>query len=406
MSNYNASRNVLYDMDLLYPKEELAEIEKKRQEISIGIPNESSKLENRVALTPESVNVLSASGCNVVIEAGAGDKSSFSDLDYLNAGATISKSRREVYGADVVLQVSPFTSQEIDLLRGMQLVISSLLISGQTQENIKKMMSKKITALCFEHIKDVKNCNYIVRSMSEIAGSAVIMLGGKYLSKDEGGKGIIIGNVTGVSPSEVVILGAGTVAENAAKLALAMGSKVQVFDKSLYRLNRLTQIIGKQIYTSVFHPPTLTKALSSADLIIGALRRDDEDNNFVVSSEMTKNIKKGSVVIDLSIDQGGTFESSKLTNHKKPTFVKEGVLYYCVPNVPSIVPRTASIALSNVLLPLLNEFILMPNAKNFIKLNSGVRSGVYIYNGILTNSTLGHVVGIDYKDINLLLAAL
>ncbi|WP_421920908.1 alanine dehydrogenase [Marinifilum sp.] len=400
------SKNFPLGYGFFQPKEEMLELDRRRKQLVIGIPKEECRGENRVSLTPQSVELLVNNGHEVVLERGAGLASNYTDSEYSENGARIVMEKEEVYQCDTVMQVSPFSSSEIDMLRGNQILFSALQIKSQCGENVRKLMQKKVTAIALELIKDCNNFYPVVRSMAEIAGISSVMIAGEYLSKAHGGKGVMLGGITGITPSEVIILGAGTAAEYATRAAFGLGAMVKVFDDSIYRLRRLEDHLGHRVFTSIFHPHVLEKALASADVVIGALRHGIEHSGYMVTEEMVQKMKPGSIIIDLSIDQGGCFETSMLTNHKDPVFKKHGVLHYCVPNVPSHVARTASLALSNICAPLLLNIGQNGGVHKFIKNDNGLRHGTYVYRGILTNRRLGDTFGILAKDIDLLLAAM
>ena len=388
------------------PKEEMLEIERRRKQLAIGIPREDHKGENRICLTPQSVEVLVNNGHDVMLERGAGLASNYTDKEYSENGAQIVNDKMEIYQCDVVMQVSPLSHVEIDMLRGNQILFSSLQIKSQCGENIRKLMQKKVTAIAMELVKDENNFFPVVRSMAEIAGISSVMIAGEYLSKAHGGKGVMLGGITGITPTEVIVLGAGTASEYATRSAMGLGAMVKVFDDSIFRLRRLEDHLGHRVFTSIFHPHVLEKALASADVVIGALRYEKNKSGFIVTEDMVAKMKPGSIVIDLSIDEGGCFETSMMTTHKDPVFKKHGVLHYCVPNVPSHVSRTASLALSNICSPLLLQIGHNGGVHQFIKHDMGLRHGTYIYRGILTNRRLGDSFGILAKDIDLLLAAM
>jgi alanine dehydrogenase len=387
------------------PQEEMLEIGKKRKKIVLGIPKENHQFEKRVALTPEAVEVLVNNGHEVLIETNAGEGANYSDSKYSEHGATIIDTRKQVLGADVVLKIAPFETDEIELLRGNQIVFSSLQINQQSQDYIKKMMNKKLTAIAFEFIKNEFDSYPILQSMNSIAGNAAIMIAGELLSNTSGGKGIILGGISGITPTEVVIIGAGTAAEFAARAALGMGAFVKVFDTSVQRLEELQKNIGLRLHTSIFHPQVLTKTLKSADVLIGAVTHYNEDQRFFVTEEMVTNMKKNSVIIDLSIDQGGCIETSECHSQAEPVYIKHGVIHYSIPNVPSRVARTASIALSNILSPTILDMGNAGGFKQLLKEKRGVRQGMYIYNGILINEYIGSKFNIPSKNIDLLMAA-
>jgi len=394
-------KNFPVGYEFYHPKEKLLEIEKSKKRLVIGLPREDYKGENRICLTPLTVEMLVNNGHEIIIEEGAGNASNYSDTDYSEKGAVIVRTKSEIYQCDLVLQISPLSSEEIDLLKGNQIIMSALQVHCQCAENIQKLMQKKVTAIAFEYLKDSDNHFPVVRSMSEIAGVSAIMIAGEYLSKGKAGKGVLLGGITGVSPTEVIILGAGTAAEYAIRAAMGLGAAIKVFDNSMFRLRRLEDHIGQRIHTSTFHPYVLTKALKSADVVIGALRYEGNHPGILVTEDMVKGMKPGSVIIDLSIDQGGCFETSEITTHKNPVFKKHDVIHYCVPNLASHVCRTASLAMSNICAPLLLHIANNGGLHEFLKTDMGLRHGTYIYRGILTNQRLGDCVGILSKDINL-----
>lgn len=387
----------------LLPKEEMLEIAKKKGSLFIGIPKETSYQERRVALVPETVSVLVANGHRVKVETNAGLGANFTDRDYSEAGAEICHSRDEVFKCDIIFKVAPLIDEEVDLLPGGQTVISALQISIQPKKILQKLMEKKVTAIAWDYIRDQSGVFSVVRTMGEIAGTTSILVAGELLSCFNNGKGIMLGGIAGVQPTEVVVIGAGTVGEYATRSALGLGASVKVFDDSLYKLRRLQNDLGNRIYTSVIQPKVLAKALMRADVVIGALRAPLGRTPCVVTEEMVQNMKPGSVIVDISIDQGGCFETSRVTNHDHPTFTEHGVIHYCVPNIASRVSRTASFALSNIFSPILVDMGAKGGCRELILSDVGFRSGVYMYKGILTSEVLGKVFGLKYKDIELLL---
>jgi len=385
------------------PKEEMLEIKRKKGSLKIGIPKELSFQERRVALVPEAVSLLVANGHRVLIESKAGENSNFSDNEYSEAGAELSTDRNAIYKCNIIFKVAPPSEEEVDLMEGNQIFISALQIAAQPKEILQKLIKKKITAIAWDYIKDEEGVFSIVRSMGEIAGTTSILVAGELLSSFSAGKGLMLGGIAGVQPTEVIIIGAGTAGEFAARAAFGLGCSVKVFDNSLSRLRRLQNDIGSRVYTSVIQPKVLAKAIRRADVVIGALRSEFGKTPCVVSEEMIQQMKAGSVIIDISIDQGGCFETSQVTNHNEPIFIKHGVIHYCVPNIASRVARTASFALSNIFSPLILEMGDKGGATELIKTHQGFRNGVYIYRGILTNEVLGKVFNLNYKDINLIL---
>ncbi|MGB4883902.1 MAG: alanine dehydrogenase [Ferruginibacter sp.] len=385
--------------------EEMLDVKPKEEKLFIGIPREDSFNENRIALSPEAVGVIVANGHDVVMETKAGDGANFSDKNYSDAGAKIVYDKKEVFNADVIVKSAPVSEEECELLKQNQYIISPIHVSVMKKSIIEKMMVKKITALSFENLKDGSGHNPIVRSMSEIAGSAVILIAGQYLSNANNGKGVLLGGISGIPPTKVIIIGAGIVGEYAARTALAMGASVKVFDNSIYRLKRMQNNIGVRLWTSVIEPKILAKQLKTCDVAVGALSADGGQTPMVVSEEMVSDMRPGSVIVDVSIDHGGCFETSMVTTHKKPVFRKYDVIHYCVPNIPSGFARTASQAISNVLMSLLLETAEAGGVDNLIWHQLNIRSGIYMFKGALTNFYLSEKFDIKFTDLNLLIAS-
>ena len=389
----------------LMPQEEVLEVNRDKSSLTIGIPRETSYQENRVPLVPQAVGLLVANGHKVLVESNAGKSAHFSDEEFSEVGAQIIKSNEEVFKANIVIKVAPPSIEEVDLLKSRQTIISSLHITGQSREYFEKLMIKKITALAYGLIKDKTGTVPVIRSMSEIVGTASIFIAAQYLESDEFGKGTLFGGFPGITPTEVVILGSGTVAEYAARAALGLGAVVKVFDNSLYKLRRLQNSLNTRIFTSIIQPKVLLKALKTADVAIGALHTSEGITPCVVTEDMVSQMKFGSVIIDVTIDQGGCFETSKITDHNEPVFKKYDITHYCVPNIASKVPRTASYALSNFLTPLLLKIGEAGGIENKLKTDFGVRQGVYLFNGTLTKPYIGEYFTLPYQDIELLIAA-
>jgi alanine dehydrogenase len=390
---------------ILAPQESAVIIKKKSNSIKIGIPRETSFQENRIGLTPQATSLLTANGYDVIIEAGAGKEAKFYDSDYKNAGASITYNKEEVYKSDIIMKVSFPSLEEIEMIEEGKTIISALHLTMLKDDQIRLLLKKKVTAICFEYLRDESDAFPVIQAMSEIAGSASILIAAEYLSNINHGKGVMLGGISGIPPSEVVILGAGTVGQFATRAAIGLGAEVKVFDNSLYKLRRLQNDLSMRIYTSILHPNILVKALKSADVAIGAIRAHNGRTPCVVSEEMVMEMKSGSVIVDVSIDQGGCFETSEVTNHTHPIFEKHGVIHYCVPNIASRVARTASYALSNIFAPILLDMGDAGGIKNYLWEREGVRHGVYIYKGNLTNKHIGERFGMAHKEIDLLIAA-
>jgi alanine dehydrogenase len=385
--------------------EETLDIKPKGAQLHIGIPKETAFQENRIALTPEAVGVLVSNGHEVVIEHNAGDAAHYRDKDYSEAGAKILYDKAEVFKSPMLVKSAPVIEEDLPLLQLNQVIISPIHLSALKASLLEKMMEKRISAISFENLKDDSGSYPIVRSMSEIAGSAVMLVAGQYLSSANHGKGALLGGISGIPPTKVIILGAGIVGEYAARAALALGASVKVFDNSVSRLKRLQNNIGFRIYTSVIEPRILSKQLKTCEVAVGALSSQSGRTPIVVTEEMVSNMRPGSVVIDVSIDRGGCFETSEITSHEHPIFIKYGVIHYCVPNIPSGFARTASQAISNVLMPLLLEAGEDGGFENLVWHKIHLRSGIYLFKGALTNFHLSQRFDLKYTDLNLLIAS-
>lgn len=385
--------------------EETLDIKPKGAQLHIGIPKEIAFQENRIALTPDAVSVLVSNGHQVTIEHNAGEASHFADRDYSEAGAKIIYNREDVYKAPILVKSAPVIEEELPLLQFNQMIISPIHLSVLKAELLQKMMDKKITAISFENLKDDSGTYPIVRSMSEIAGSAVMLIAAQYLSSANHGKGVLLGGISGIAPTKVIIIGAGIVGEYAARAALALGASVKVFDNSVYRLKRLQNNIGHRLWTSVIEPRLLAKQLKTCEVAVGALGSQTGRTPIVVTEEMVSSMRTGSVIIDVSIDRGGCFETSEITTHENPIYKKYGVIHYCVPNIPSGFARTASQAISNVIMPLLLEAGEDGGFERMVWHQIHLRSGIYMFKGALTNFYLSERFNLKYTDLNLLIAS-
>ncbi len=389
----------------MQPQEAMLETRTRKNSLFIGIPKETSFQENRIALTPLSVALLVHNGHEVVIESGAGAAANFKDNDYSEQGARIVYDTKEVYQADIIIKIAPPGEEEIKLMKTGQVLFSALQVSTLKDGYLQLLMKKKVTALSFEYLRDEGNVLTVVRAMSEIVGATSVLIAAEYLSNVFDGKGLMLGGVTGVPPTEIVILGAGTVGEYAARTAIALGAEVKVFDTSIYRLRRLQNNIGSRVFTSVLQPMVLSKAIRNCDVAIGAIRSDHGRSPCVVSEDTVSQMKPNSVIIDVSIDQGGCFETSKVTNHTKPVFRKYDVIHYCVPNIASRVARTATYALTNIFTPILIDIGEMGGIMNVIWERPGVRNAIYLYQGQLTNKDLAERFNLPPKDLDLLIVS-
>jgi alanine dehydrogenase len=390
-----------FTKEQLLPQEETLEIAKHKSELFIGIPKETSHQERRICLTPDAVNSLTSHGHRVMVEAGAGESSSYSDKEYADAGAEITQDPKKVFGCPMILKVEPASLAEIEMINQNTIIISAIQIKTRKKEYFEALTKKKITALAFEYIKDEDGTYPAVKSLSEIAGTASVLIASELMITNQFGKGLLFGNITGVPPTDVVILGAGTVGEFAAKTAIGLGATVKVFDNSITKLRRLQNNLNQRIFTSTIQPKSLLKALRRCDVAIGAMR-GIERCPVVVTETMVEHMKKGAVIVDVSIDTGGCFETSEVTTHEKPTFIKNNVVHYCVPNIPSRYSKTASLSISNIITPYLMQIAEDGGIESAIRCNKGLKNGVYMYHGILTNKAIGDWFGLNDSDINLI----
>ena len=390
-----------FTKEQLLPQEETLEIAKHKSELFIGIPKETSHQERRICLTPDAVNSLTSHGHRVMVEAGAGESSSYSDKEYSDAGAEITQDPKKVFGCPMILKVEPASLAEIEMINQNTIIISAIQIKTRKKEYFEALTKKKITALAFEYIKDEDGTYPAVKSLSEIAGTASVLIAAELMITNQFGKGLLFGNITGVPPTDVVILGAGTVGEFAAKTAIGLGATVKVFDNSITKLRRLQNNLNQRIFTSTIQPKSLLKALRRCDVAIGAMR-GIERCPVVVTETMVEHMKKGAVIVDVSIDTGGCFETSEVTTHEKPTFIKNNVVHYCVPNIPSRYSKTASLSISNIITPYLMQIAEDGGIESAIRCNKGLKNGVYMYHGILTNKAIGDWFGLSDSDINLI----
>ncbi|GGA72095.1 alanine dehydrogenase [Flavobacterium palustre] len=385
----------------LLPQEEKLEVARKKGKLFIGIPKETSYQERRICLTPDAVSSLICHGHRVMIESGAGESASYSDKEYSEVGAEVTKDTQKVFGCPMILKVEPPTVSEIKMMNNQAILISAIQLKTKKKEYFEALAKKKITALAFEYIKDVDDTYPIVKSLSEIAGTASILIAAELMIANSYGKGLLFGNITGVPPTEVVILGAGTAGEFAARTAIGLGANIKVFDNSITKLRRLQNSLNQRIFTSTIQPKALMKALRRCDVAIGAMR-GLERCPVVVTETMVEHMKKGAVIVDVSIDTGGCFETSEVTTHEKPTFIKSNILHYCVPNIPSRYSKTASLSISNIITPYLLKIAEDGGIESAIRCDKGLKNGIYTYHGILTNRAIGDWFDLPNNDINLI----
>lgn len=386
----------------LLPQEEMLEVLKQKGELFIGIPREIAYQEKRVCLTPDAVNALTAHGHRVIIESKAGEGANFSDTEYSEAGAEVTNDVKKIYSCPIILKVEPLSLDELKLINPQTILISALQIKTQSKKYFEELAKKRITAIAFEYIRDEDGNYPAVRSLSEIAGTASVLIAAELMTNANNGNGLMFGNISGVPPVDVVILGSGTVGEFAARSALGLGANIKIFDNSITRLRRIQTSLGRPLHTSTLQPKNLFKALRRCDVVIGAVRGNNRAP-VVVTETMVENMKNGAVIIDVSIDMGGCFETSEVTTHDKPTFEKYGVIHYCVPNIPARYSRTASVSISNIFTPYLLKIGEEGGLENSLRFDRGLRNGLYFYHGILTNKTVAEWFNLSYSDINLLI---
>jgi len=394
--------NYPFSKQQLLPQEEKLEVLRQKGELFIGIPKENQYQEKRICLTPDAVNAITANGHRVLIESGAGEGAHFSDMDYSNAGAEISRDTKKIFSCPLLLKVEPPSLSEIAMLNPQTTVISALQIKTQSKPYFEELAKKRITAIAFEYIRDDDGKYPAVRSLSEIAGISSVLIASEIMAATNKGNGLMFGNISGVPPVEVVIIGAGTVGEFASRSALGLGANVRVFDNSITKLRNIQTNLKQTVYTSTIQPKNLLKALKRCDVAIGATRGNDRAP-VVVTSPMVEQMKKGAVIIDVSIDMGGCFETSEVTSHHKPTIEKFGVIHYGVPNIPSRYPKTASISISNIFTPYLLKLGEDGGLENSLRFDKGLRNGLYLYHGVLTNKSVGEWFDLQYSDINFLI---
>jgi alanine dehydrogenase len=394
-----------HSQERLEPQEKLQAVGEDSARLFMGLPKEETMKENRVALVPSSVSALVGAGHRIVVESGAGEKSHFSDHDFSEAGAQIVHSKKEVYEAEIVLKVAPPNMEETQWLRPGQIIISPLQIPMLSKELLLKLKDKRVIAVAMEYLQDQDGSFPLVRMMSEMAGYSAILKAAELLTISSGGKGVLLGGISGVPPAKIVILGAGVVGEFAVRSALGLGAEVCVFDNNIYKLMRIQNRLGRQLFTSALNTVALEKELMDADVVIGAIHSESGRSPIIVTEEMVMKMPPGAVIIDVSIDQGGCVETSELTVQDRPTFVKHEVIHYCVPNIASNVARTASMAGSNILTPILLQAGETKNIEQLLYQNQGLRHGVYMYKGALTNTYLGEQFDIKYTNLDLLITS-
>lgn len=386
----------------LLPQEETLEIARQKGNLYIGIPKEAYFQEKRICLTPDAVNAIVSNGHRVLIEKGAGLEAGFSDNDYSEAGAQLTNDTQKVFACPIVLKVEPPTLGELQWMQPKTVLISALQLKTRKKEYFDALAKKKITALAFEFIKDEDHSYPLVKALSEIAGTASVLIAAELMVNAKRGNGLLFGNISGVPPIEVVVIGAGTVGEFAVRSALGLGANVKVFDSSITKLRTIQTNVGRILYTSTVQPKNLMKALLRCDVAIGAVRGQNRAP-IIVTEDMVMKMKKGAVIIDVCVDMGGCFETTEMTSHDNPTFINHGVIHYGVPNIPARYPKTASISISNIFTPYILEIAEGGGLENAIRFDQGLKNGLYFYRGILTNKAVADWFDLPYSDLNLLI---
>ena len=391
-----------FSKEQLMPKPEMLEIKREKGELFIGVPKETHLQEKRICLTPDAVAALTSHGHKIIMETGAGEGANYSDKEYSEAGAKISYSTEEVFGCNLILKVEPPSINEIKYINPQSVLFSALQLKTQNKNYFEALAKKRITAIAFDFISDEHGVYPVVKSLSEIAGISSILIAAELMNNCSKGNGLLLGNIGGVLPPEVVILGAGTVGEFAARSAIGLGAQVKVFDNSVTKLRRLQHNLGTMVFTSTIQPKTLQKALMRCDVAIGAVRGKTR-TPILVNETMVQQMKDGAIIVDVSIDSGGCFETSEVTTHTEPTFMKHGVIHYCVPNIPSRYARTASLSISNIFTPYLLNIGDEGGIEDAARFDKSLQKGMYFYHGILTNKAVADWFSLPYRDINLLI---
>lgn len=382
----------------LMPHEEKLEVVKKGKQFGIGIPKETCLNERRTCITPDAVQVLVQSGHEIVVETGAGEGSFFTDLQYSEAGARISPDAKEAFSQDLVLKINPPTSEEIEYLKNGAYLISALQINLRDKDYFKQLAEKKVNAIAFEFIVDEYKQLSLVRLIGEIAGNISILYAAELLALSNG---LMLGGITGVRPTEVVIIGAGIVGEFATKAALGLGASVKVFDNSLSKLRRLHMMVDGRVPTSIIDPKELAKSLRRADVVIGALSKISLSP--IITEDMVAQMKKGSVIIDVTIDNGKVIETSELTDMENPFIIKHGVIHCGLPNLTSKMPRTTTKAISNFFLSYLLNYDEEGGFENMLVRKNEIKQSLYMYKGRHTKKLICDRFNLNYHDINLLI---
>lgn len=361
----------------------------------VGVPKEMKDQEYRVSLTPEGAEILCAAGHRIFVESSAGDGSGFSDDEYRKAGADIAGSEAQVFAeSDLVVKVKEPLPAEYSLFRP-KLVLFAYLHLAASATLTRALMQSKVTAIAYETTEARDGSLPMLAPMSEIAGKMAVQIGAHYLERTQGGRGMLLGGVPGVEPAHVVILGAGVVGSAAARIAVGMGARVTVINLDLEPLRSLDRLYPGRITTLPSTRGVIDRVVAEADLVIGAVMIRAAKAPKLVSRAVVSRMRRGAVVVDVSVDQGGCFETTKPTSHSEPIYKIDGVLHYCVPNIPGIVPRTSTLALTNVTLPFIVR-IASEGVEAAIRADPGLAKGLNVMDGNVTCEAVAEAHGLRF----------
>ncbi|WP_029904536.1 alanine dehydrogenase [Prevotella sp. 10(H)] len=365
--------------------------------MKIGIPKELKSYENRVAVTPAGVYEFVADGHEVFVQTNAGVGSGFTDLDYTNAGATVLSTIEEVYAiADMIVKVKEPIKEEYDLVKENQIVFTYFHFAS-SRELTEAMIKSKAVCIAYETVELPDRSLPLLVPMSEVAGRMAIQEGARFLEKPHLGKGVLLGGVPGVKPAHVVVIGGGIVGTQSAKIAAGIGARVTLLDKSLPRLRYLSDIMPANVTTRYSDAHTIMELCKDADLIVGAVLIAGDKAPQVITREMLKDMQAGTVLVDVAIDQGGCFETSRPTTHQDPVFVIDDVVHYCVANIPGAVPMTSTLALTNATLPYALEIANL-GWEEACREHKDLRKGLNIIKGDIVYKAVAHTFGLEYKE--------
>ncbi len=388
------------------PQELLKELTKVDNSLLIGIPKERDTEEKRLALSPEGVEILTNAGHHVLMESGAGAGINYSDSQYAECGAEIVPGPVEVFQADIILKILPPLPAEVALMKNRATLFSMMQLNLYAKDSFEGVMSKKITAVAYELIEDAEGRFPVMNMLNEIEGTVAISIASSLLSSFQGGKGVLLGGVAGVPPTEIVIIGAGTAGTVAARTALGMGALVKIFDDDIHKLRTVRNRLGSMIFTSNFQPNVLQNAFSTADVVIGAMGDMNSRRRYVIAEELVRVMKRGSLVLDLQTNQGGSFETTcSHLPHNSMVFEQYGVWHYCKPSISNYVARTTAMVFSNIFVSMLLQTADAGSVQNRMKMDPVFRSGVYLYSGRPVNDRVSNHFNILSNSLDIYLSA-